>query len=426
MVHSHHHKTKHFPKGFLWGASTSAHQVEGNNYNNDWWQAEQEGKLEHKSGRSSDHYHLYEKDFDLAKKMHHNTHRLSIEWSRIEPKRGEWNYPEVEHYRKVLQALKGRNMKIMLTLHHFTLPKWFSEKGGFEKIRNVRYFIRFVKFVVEQYAELVDMWITFNEPGVYIWGGYDEGVWPPFKKKNRKLALKIYLNLILAHRRAYKVIHKADKSLNDGQTQVGIAQNTISFSAYQKHSLFDQVAAWFLDKTANHGFYILSSRKTHDFIGINYYFRVRLKRKPGTLKIINDDISKQGREVSDMGFEIYAHGLFDVLMDFRDYKKPIYITENGVSAANDDKRQRFIVSHLNEVYHAIKGGADVRGYFFWSLLDNFEWHWGYAQKFGLIDINYKTLERKIKPSGKIYAEIIEANGIEHKMLRFLGHEVKLG
>ena len=182
-------------------------------------------------------------------------------------------------------------MKIVLTLHHFTLPKWFAEKGGFEKVRNVRYFIRFVRFVVEQYAELVDMWITFNEPGVYIWGGYDEGVWPPFKKKNRKLALKIYVNLALAHRRAYKIIHKADKSHNDGQTQVGIAQNTISFSAYQKHSLFDQVAAWFLDKTANHGFYILSSRKTHDFIGINYYFRVRLKRKPGTFKIIKSGIA---------------------------------------------------------------------------------------------------------------------------------------
>ena len=425
MSHAHHHKTKEFPKGFLWGASTSAHQVEGNNYNNDWWQAETTGKLEHKSGRSSDHYHLYEQDFDLAVKMHHNTHRLSIEWSRIEPRQGEWNYPEVEHYRKVLQALKQRNMKIMLTLHHFTLPEWFAKKGAFEKVRNIRYFIRFVKFMVEQYADLVDMWITFNEPGVYIWGGYDEGVWPPFKKKNWQLAIKVYINLVIAHRRAYKIIHKADKSLDAGATQVGIAQNTISFSAYQKHSLFDQLAVWLLDKTANHGFYILSSRKTHDFIGINYYFRVRLRRKPGTLKIINDDISKQGREVSDMGFEIYAHGLFDVIMDFRDYNKPIFITENGVSAENDDKRQRFIVSHLNEVYHAIKGGADVRGYYFWSLLDNFELHWGYAQKFGLVDINYKTLERRIKPSGKLYAEIIKANGLEHKLFKLMGHEVKL-
>jgi beta-glucosidase len=425
MPHAHHHKTKYFPKGFLWGASTSAHQVEGNNYNNDWWAAETKGKLKHKSGRSSDHYHLYEQDFDLAAKMNHNAHRMSIEWSRIEPKKGEWNYPEVEHYRKVFESLRQRKIKIMVTLHHFTLPKWFADRGGFEKTRNIRYFIRFTKFMVEQYADLVDMWVTFNEPGVYIWGGYDEGVWPPFKRKKWKIALKVYINLILAHRKAYKIIHKADKSLSDGQTQVGIAQNTISFSAYKKHGLFEQLAVWFLDKITNHGFYIFSSRRTHDFIGINYYFRVRLKRKPGTLKIIYDDISKQGREISDMGFEIYAHGLFDVLMDFRDYNKPIYITENGVSAENDDKRQRFIVSHLNEVYHAIKGGADVRGYFFWSLLDNFEWHWGIAQKFGLVDVNYKTLKRTIKPSGKIYAEIIKENGLEHKMFKLLGHEAKL-
>jgi len=424
MSHAHQHKTKHFPQGFLWGAATSAHQVEGNNYNNDWWQAEQAGKIKFKSGKACDQYHRYEEDFDLAQKMRHNTHRLSIEWSRIEPKPGEWNYPEVEHYRKVLESLSKRNIKVMLTLHHFTLPKWFAARGGFEKTHNVRYFIRFVRFVVEQYADLVDMWITINEPGVYIYQCYQIGEWPPFKK-NLGLALRVYLNLVLAHRQAYKVIHKADKSLNDGITQVSIAQNTISFAAYRKHGLLDQLAVWLSDKLVNHGFYILSSRRTHDFIGINYYFRVRLKRDPNSWHIIQDDISVQGREVSDIGWEIYAHGLFDVLMDFRDYQKPIYITENGIATDNDDRRERFIVSHLNEVYHAIKGGVDIRGYYHWSLIDNFEWHLGYEPRFGLVEVNYKIQKRTIKNSGRVYAEIIKANGLEHKMFRLLGHEVKI-
>lgn len=422
-MHSHHHHTHFFPKGFLWGTGTSAHQVEGDNYNNDWWRAEQSGEISHKSERACDHYHKYEQDFDLAKQMNNNAHRLSIEWSRIEPKEGEWNQPEIEHYRKVLTSLKERKMSVMLTLHHFTNPIWFTEKGGFEKLRNVRYFCRYVKFVAEQLGDLVDFWITINEPGVYIYEGYEIGVWPPFVKNMRR-ALKVYINLVRAHKKAYKIIHATCAS-GVCSNQVGIAQNLLSFATYRKHALIDNLAVWLNVKFVNHGFFILSGKKTHDFLGINFYFRVRLKRVKGTLKIIRDDISTQEREVSDMGWEIYPHGLFDVMMDFRDYNLPIYITENGIATTNDHKRQRFIVAHLNEIYHAIKGGADVRGYFHWSLLDNFEWHMGFGPRFGLVEVNFKNFERKIKSSGRLYGEMAQINGLEHRMFRLLGHEAKI-
>jgi len=417
----HHHHIHLFPKGFLWGTATSAHQVEGQNYSSDWWAYEQQGKLP-KSGKAVDHYNRYKEDFDLAQKMNNNAHRLSIEWARVEPRAGEFNMQAIEHYRKVLTDLKERQMIVMLTLHHFTNPKWFADKGGFARRRNVRYFTRYVKLVAKELGHLVDMWVTINEPGVYVYQGYQEGIWPPFNK-SRWLAVKVYLNLARAHKKAYKIIHAV---CDDGvcSNQVGIAQNVLSYATYRKNALLNNLAVWLADKVTNHGFYILTRRKTHDFLGINFYFRVRLKRVRG-LKFVQDDVSSQERETSDIGWEIYPHGLFDVLMDFRDYNMPVYVTENGIAAENDDKRQRFIVAHLNEVYHALKGGADMRGYFHWSLLDNYEWHLGYPPKFGLVDVDRKTFKRKLKSSGKVYGEIAKVNGLEHKMFRLLGHEAKL-
>jgi len=428
MSNSHHHHTHKFPKGFLWGTATSSHQVEGNNHLNDWWRSEEEGKLRHKSGRGIGHFHKYKEDFDLAKKMNTNAHRLSIEWSRIEPKCGEWSEDAIEHYRKVLASLKKRNIRVMLTLHHFTLPQWFADKGGFEKRKNIKYFSRYVKFITEEVGEYVDIWITINEPGVYIYQSYMRGgeddQWPPFKKSTIT-SLRVYWNLVIAHRKTYHIIHSVCDD-NKCSSQVGISQNVLSFATYRKHGLIDNLVVWLAVNFANHGFYYLSGKKkTHDFLGLNYYFRVSLKRTRGSLHVIQDDISGQGRETSDIGWEIYPRGLFDVLMDFRDYKLPIYITENGIATSNDDRRQRFIVAHLNEVYHAIKGGTDIRGYFHWSLLDNFEWHLGYAPKFGLIGVNRSTLKRTLKFSGKLYGEIAKENGLIHKMMRYLGHETKL-
>lgn len=181
LKQKHDHHTLKFPDNFLWGAATSAYQVEGNNIYSDWWDFESKNKLP-SSGIACDQYNRYEEGFDLAKSLNHNAHRLSIEWPRIEPQNGEFDHHEIEHYKLVLQALKKRDLKVMLTLWHFTLPQWVADIGGWENRQTVKLFERFVKRIVPELAEFVDMWIILNEPGVYIYQGYVQRIWPPAKK----------------------------------------------------------------------------------------------------------------------------------------------------------------------------------------------------------------------------------------------------
>lgn len=398
-----------FPKGFLWGAATSAHQVEGNNINSDWWEWEPGHVKDNEvSGVACDHYNRYEQDFDLIQKMNHTAHRLSIEWARIEPEEGVWNYEAVEHYHHVFRALKERNIKIMLTLHHFTNPAWLNRKGGWEKKHTAEYFARYVSFVAEQYKNVVDFWVTLNEPMVYVAESFIFGKRPP-QKSSVWSAWRAYQTFALAHRKAYKIIHRIDAN-----AQVGLAHNVSSYHAYRKHSWGDQLFEMMMDRITNHAF--LKKSKYHDFYGLNYYFHIRIRHVNffQTLKgfDIFEPVLRERRETSDIGWEIYPHGMFNMLMDFADSKKPIYITENGIAAQDDTHRQKFIREYLQEIYHAIQGGADVRGYFYWSLLDNFEWEAGFGPRFGLVHVDYKTQKRTLKPSALMYADISKRNGLE--------------
>jgi len=422
------HKFLKFPKEFLWGTATSAHQIEGDNTNSDWWSWEQKNKdkilqvAEEKyrnqifepSDRCCDHYNLYEKDFDLIEKINNNAYRMSIEWARIEPEQGKWDLDQLEHYKDVLKDLKKRNIKVMLTLHHFTNPQWFSDKKGWLSLKAPKYFTRYAKFIAQHLGNLVDLWATINEPQIYMDMSYLSGYWPPQQKSIAK-ALKVYWNMARAHKRAYKIIHKV---IDRGglRAMVGISANVMSFTSYKKHRLIELLYIHFADRFVNHSFFDLT-KKHHDFLGVNFYFRVRLGQKNGkgiVLEVL--EIKDQEKEVSDMGWLIYPHGLFSVLMDFKDFNLPIYITENGLATTDDKKREKFIIDHLAEVYRAIQNGADVQGYFHWSLLDNFEWDKSFGPKFGLIEVNFKTLERKPKPSSKIYAEICKANGIGGELM----------
>lgn len=415
----HHHDTLKFPDGFLWGTATSAYQIEGENIHSDWWAWEQKNQPEDKrSGKAADHYHLYEQDFDLAKEYDHNCHRLSVEWSRIEPNEGEFNESEIKHYREVLKSLKKRGMKIMLTIWHFTIPKWVSDKGGWENRETEKYYLRFVEKIADEFKDDVDFWVTINEPGVYIYTGYLKAMWPP-QKRSKIAALRVYWNLAQAHKKAYALIHKIKSS-----SKVGIANNVASFDAFHKHSISEDLAVWFLDKFGNHLFYKLTGIGTHDFLGLNYYLNhyISFDKKAKLPDIV--DISVTKKDVSDLGWEIYPEGIFDIIMDFSDYHKPIYITENGLASTNDDRRCRMLISYLKEIYHAIATGADVRGYFHWSLIDNFEWADGYRPRFGLVAIDYETLERLPRPSAEVYSEVIRHNGIPHYLMRFIGHTVE--
>ncbi|MBI2022766.1 glycoside hydrolase family 1 protein [Candidatus Daviesbacteria bacterium] len=413
---NHDHHPLIFPEGFLWGAATSAHQVEGNNINSDWWAWEQERPKNLRSGQAADQYHKYEEDFDLAKSLNQNAHRISIEWARIEPLEGVFDWEEVYHYKKVLSALKKRGFKVFLTLWHFTLPKWLSDIGGWENPKASGYFESFVKTIVPEIEPFVDFWVTLNEPSVYAYMAYISGIWPPQKNSKFK-ASRVTWNLAQGHIKAYQKIHQ----LVPG-SKVGIAHNVQSFEPYHKHSFLEQLSVEVSDIFTNHLFYFLTG-KTHDFLGLNYYFHHRFNQTDGIIpEIVN--AQEQSREISDLGWEVYPEGIFDVLADLSDHI-PIYITECGIASSNDDRRSRFLIHYLQEVFRAIQSGVKVKGFFFWSLIDNFEWHEGFDPRFGLIEVDYKTQKRTPRPSAYVYSEIIKQNGIPHSLLRLLGHTVKV-
>ncbi|MCX6806729.1 MAG: glycoside hydrolase family 1 protein [Candidatus Berkelbacteria bacterium] len=368
---------------FFWGAATSSHQVEGNN-TNQWSKWEKE-----KSGRACDHYHLFEEDFKIAKSLGHNAHRFSIEWSRIEPEENKFDEKEIKHYQKVIDSLREKNIEPFVTLWHWTLPLWLPEKGGFARKNSIDYFARYVEKIVSS-IEGVKFWITINEPDVYASKSYLVGDWPP-QKQNIFLAWRVIKNLIKAHKRAYEII----KEINPG-LQVGIAKHNIYFEAY-KNKLFNR----FLKKGADWvwNYYILNKIGSYqDFIGLNYYLHNR----------INWGFNKnENLKVSDLGWELYPEGIYYCLKELQKYKKPIYITENGLADAKDKNRAWYIKEIIKNIFKAKKEGIDVHGYLHWSLLDNFEWDKGFWPRFGLVEVDYKTLKRKIRPSALEYKKIIE-------------------
>ncbi|TAL20414.1 glycoside hydrolase family 1 protein [Patescibacteria group bacterium] len=424
LAPAHEHKPLRFPPGFLWGAATAAHQVEGGNTRNDWWLWEQKsGRIagEATSERASDSWNRFEEDFGLLAAHHLNAHRLSLEWSRIEPREGEWDEAAIGRYRQMLTSLRAKGISPMVTLFHFSIPQWFAVRGGWAGRNAAGYFDRFTRKVYAELGELIDFWCTQNEPMVYVVQGYLLGLWPPGKRSYREAWLA-FKNLVGAHRRASDAIHELARTA-ERPARVGVANNLISLYSYRKHSLLDDLYIIVSDKVWNHEFY-RETAGSHDFLGVNYYFHQRLSRERGRFFDVFVDIRAENREMSDIGWEIYPAGIFDVMLELKELHLPIYVTENGVATLNDDRRVRFIVSYLKELYHAIQSGIDIRGYFHWSLLDNFEWEKGYAARFGLTEVDFKTFRRTPRKSFEVYGEIARQNAISHDILRYLGHAVE--
>jgi beta-glucosidase len=272
-----------FPQTFLWGAATSAHQVEGQNIYNDWWKAEQDHLIKEASHAACKHYELYAEDFAIAKQLNHNCHRFSIEWSRIEPQEGNFQALEIEHYRKIIADLKNKGMEPVVTLHHFTNPVWFSEKGGWAKFRLQRYFLRFVDRMVREFADQVKFWITINEPLVYSSHSYLLGVWPPGGRSLFETA-KVTLNLASAHIKAYRIIHEIYRQKALAKPRVSIAANLQAFEICQP-TLKNKLSAYLRDRLYN--FYFIEAllrKKTLDYIGVNYYGRNLVDAKNWRLK----------------------------------------------------------------------------------------------------------------------------------------------
>lgn len=412
----HDHGPLKFPEHFLWGAATSAHQVEGNNTESDWWEWEKNKPEDKRSGNASDEYNRFEEDFKLAKSLNLNAQRISVEWARIEPGPGQFDESVIEHYKRVLKSLKSKHFKVMLTLWHFTLPKWVADEGGWENAQTTENFLVFIERIVPEFNDYVDFWITLNEPGVYAFMSYLQGEWPP-RKKSRWSALRVQWNLIQAHKRAYYAVKM------HSHRPVGIAQNMQSFHSSHKHSFIEQMSVLVSDLVTNHSFYKMTGYDTHDFLGVNYYFHHRFNRKNKFFPTF-EDAKQQHQDISDLGWEVFPQGLFNVLMDISNHK-PVFITECGIASTNDDRRTRFLIQYLSEVYRAIESGVRVKGFFYWSLVDNFEWDKGFDPRFGLIEVDYKNQERTIRPSAYVYSEIAKHNKIPHSLLRLLGHTVRV-
>ena len=395
-----------FPQNFLWGAATSSYQVEGNNANADWWSWEKKAGKE-QSAQACRHYEMYEQDFDLAKGLGHNAHRLSIEWSRIEPKEGEFSREEIKHYIDVVRALRARNIEPMVTLHHFTNPVWFSASGGWTNRRSVERFLRYCDVVTRALASHVHFWITINEPTIYFSHAYMFGVWPPQERSYLK-AKVVHDHMIAAHIKAYALINKIYKEQDLPKPSISISQH-ISAMISCGDSFRNRFAARLRDQW--HNFEILDKLARHgtlDFIGVNYYSRHLVNASSwwvGNLLMETGQSHNEPVKKNSLGWDIYPEGLYQVLLKLKRYGLPVMITENGICTSDDNLRWEFLCAHLKSVHRAMQEGVNVTGYLYWSLMDNFEWDKGFGPRFGLIDIDYKTYRRTVRESAIKFGQV---------------------
>jgi beta-glucosidase len=411
-------KTKIFPSTFMWGASTASHQVEGDTYNQ-WtvWELEHAAEMaksakerlswvpvwneikdqaqdpeNYISGKGVEHYDRYELDFDILKALNMNSFRFGIEWSRIEPEEGKWDAREVEHYRRYILELRRRKIRPVLNIWHWTMPVWFTNKGGLEKGSNLKYWQRFVEKIAKEYGDLVDYVITLNEPNVYSTHSYIVGLWPPQEKSVIK-GSSVYWNLVRAHKQAYKILkgHRPDM-------QIGIAAQLANIQAKRPRNLIDVTCTqvmrylwnwWFLRRIRNH----------QDFVGINYYFTDYYKANKR---------QNPKRPLSDLGWYMEPEGLYPLMLRvWSHFKKPIIISENGLADRDDEQRRWWIEQTIVAMERALSEGVDVAGYFHWSLLDNFEWAYGWWPEFGLVHVDRKNgMKRIVRPSAKWLADKI--------------------
>lgn len=418
-----------FPADFRWGTATSAYQVEGNNQNSDWWAWENREGTVLQNGRSalaSNWWENAEVDLDAAAEMGTNAHRLSLEWSRIEPEPSVFDEAVLQRYRDILQGMVERNIEPMVTLHHFSNPLWLVEKGDFNSHIVVDYFERYVAKVVAVLGDLVPLWITINEPIVYIAMRYLEGKFPEPSKKGRRGAREAFRNLLECHTRAYHVIKKTSPA-----AQVGVAKNQAIFEGRLNGNGLDRWQARRLTHLFNEAWMdaMINGRlrqpfgrgqiphlaNSFDFVGLNYYTRFYTR-----FSLIGNGVEQSwgpDAVVSDGNYgEIYPYGLYRIIENaVQKYKKPIFITENGLPDAADKYRPAFILDHLRQIWHAISWCYPVMGYYHWSLVDNFEWDRGWTQRFGLIELDPETQARQWRPSAHLYQTICHSRSLSDEM-----------
>ncbi|MGE5223405.1 MAG: glycoside hydrolase family 1 protein [Omnitrophica WOR_2 bacterium] len=430
--------TFHFPRGFLWGTSTAAYQVEGNNSNNNWWAWEQTAghiKEEHRCGLACDWWNgRWREDLDRAAEADQNAHRLSVEWSRIQPAIDRWDEDALDRYREMMQGLNERGLTPLVTLHHFSDPLWFYEMGGWENEKAPEYFEKFVRKVVEAFKEYVTLWTTINEPNNYAMLGYMIGWFPP-GKHNLSDALKVARNLTRGHVAAYRAIHAIQP-----QARVGIVLIYQGFQAAKPWFPPDRLEAGLYNTIYNNLFLyafskgrfprplltrIPEAKGALDFLGIDYYSRQSVAFN---LRHADTGFGRrfypEGTDISDDGFFANTpEGMYESLKWGRTLGIPMIVTENGINNADDSLRRRYIVEHIHQLWRAVNNNWPIKGYFHWTLVDNFEWDRGWTQRFGLWELDQETQVRRKRPSADLYAEICRENGLSYEMVAKYAPEV---
>jgi beta-glucosidase len=424
--------TFNFPRGFLWGTATASHQVEGNNKNNNFWAWEQEpGRIinGHKSGLACDWWGgRWREDFDRIIESGQNAHRFSVEWSRIQPTPDRWDEDALDHYREMLQRLHASDITPMVTLHHFCDPLWISEIGGWENEKVVGYFETYVNKVVEALSEYANLWITINEPNVLVVYAYLFGIFPPGKKDIRTLG-KVYTNLLRAHSAAYHSIHNIQPT-----ARVGFTINYRSTKPAYKWNPLDRYLVRLTDSSFNNAFpravhtgilklllfrkRIPEAKGTQDFLGLNYFTREFVAfslLQPGNV-FIRQFFSHEA-ELSTTGFIANEpEGMFEALKWGLQFKVPIIITENGIEDEDDSIRPSYLIQHLHQIWRGINFNWPVKGYFHWTLVDNFEWERGWTQRFGLWELDTETQGRRKRPSADLFSSICKQNNLSSEMV----------
>jgi beta-glucosidase len=431
-----------FPRGFYWGAAGADHQIE--NAQDDNWTAFERNAIEHKLeqcndrgplpghirhvtttpaawfDKKADFDRLYVTDFDHAREMGHNAHRMSLSWARLFP-REDMTAPDpaaIDFYSRILDAALERKLTPFVTLFHFASPQWLwrpvDGKKGIERADAPERFLQLTEACVRAFGDRVHHWTTLNEPLVYGVLAYMDGVFPPNEQRTQSAAKPVIEAQVRMHELSYGAL-KADARRRGVEHQVGIAQHARSFVPQRNGSPLDRLTAWMIDRQFVWDF-LDRTRATCDYVGINYYGRSYVESSaPGKFDVRHKDPGEPSEETSDLGWSIDHAGLERVLVRTqRRYGKPIYILENGIADDHDDdvQRRRFLVGQLQAVSRAISAGADVRGYFYWALTDNFEWAEGFAPRFGLLKVDYEAgCARTPRKSAQLFARIARANAI---------------
>lgn len=401
-----------FPKDFLWGASTSSHQIEGGLKNNwseweiltarersenipDWYEFPQNILEEAKdptkriSGKGCDSYNRWREDIAALKELGLNSYRFSIEWSRIFPEKGLVSESGLEYYKELISELKKNDIEPVLTCWHWTLPLWLEEEGGLLSSNIDEYFREYFRVLAKNFAGDVKYWITLNEPDIVTSNSYLLGLWPPCKKNIFTFIYLFYVKMVKLHKIGYEEI----KDVNN-LALVGVAKNNAALEPYNKN--WWNVLVCRLGHYFYNILYLKKIQKYLDFIGLNFYFL----HKMGIMGQRNDN-----DKISDMGWWMKPSALYNALVDLKGFDLPVMVTENGVADSLDQYRGWWLDESFDAMEKALKSGVRLIGYMHWSLIDNFEWAEGFWPKFGLVDIN-----RNVKESGYHYKELIAKRG----------------